>query len=332
LLFFTGFRSYGQEGGARVYGAGGGEFVLAAGGQRTVYRAGDLGPEGLSLHTGDIIQTGPEAFVEILLNPGGRVLRAAENTSFSYTVTGEARVSLGLSYGRLRLADGKGGFGGEEIFIRSGTAEAVFRGGDIGVDYIARTARDQVPAEPVLRVYACSGSADLLPLVRGSPADRPESTVPRFQVNAREELAVEIAAPLSYIERKPLSGDIIAYWDRHGSAAFSLLAPEEPAPPPEAVSGGPPAPAGETWTMPPGDNPYIKSNSVKNGFLVAGLSLSLVGAVLEGVAQWDWWYTGNADDRNLYRYTGYGFFGLGILCFGAALFINPKLPVSNAAE
>ncbi|MDR0624219.1 MAG: FecR domain-containing protein [Treponema sp.] len=334
MLFFTGFRSYAQEGGgAWVYTAEGGGFVLIAGGQHTAYRAEDLRSGGFSLHTGDIIQTGPGTFVEILLNPGGRVLKVSENTSFSYNIiTGEARISLGLSYGRMRLADGKSGSGGPEIFIRSETAEAVFRGGDIGVDYIMRMERDHALGGLALRVYAFSGSADIFPLIRGSPADHPEHTVPRFQVNAPEEIAIEITASLASIERKPLGGDIIAYWDRHTSAAFSLLSPEEPVSPPETASPGKnPETAGQNWTISPQDNPYIRSNAVKNGFLTAGLSLSFIGAILEGVAQWDS-NTGHRDNRNLSRYTGYGFLGLGALCFAAALFINPKLPVSDAAE
>ncbi|MDR2259100.1 MAG: hypothetical protein LBE14_08145 [Treponema sp.] len=320
------FRLYAQEGGgARVYMAEGGEFVLIAGGQRTAYRADSLVSGGFSLHTGDIIQTGPETFVEILLSPGGRVLKVAENTSFSYTITGEAQVSLGLSYGRLRIAEGETGFGGQEVFIRSESAEVAFRGGDMGVDYIAWIARGNAPAKPLLRVYVFSGSADVFPLVRGSPADQPETTVPRFQVNALEEFTIELTAPLSYVERKPLGGDIAVYWNRHASAAFPLLSPEQPVPPSEAVSAGEtPAPA-QTWGVSPGDNPFIRSNTVKNGFLIAGLSLFLTGAVLEGLA-------GNMDNQDLYRYTGYGVLGLGALCFGAALFINPELPVSNAAE
>jgi hypothetical protein len=332
LLLFMGFRLYGQEGGAQVYVAEGSEFALIAGGQRTVYRADNLGPGGFTLHAGDIIQTGPESFVEILLNPGGRVLTAAENTSFSYNITDGARVSLGLSYGRLRLRDGKGGSGGQDVFIRSGTAEAVFHGGDIGVDYIVQTARGQSPGEPVLRAYAFSGSVDVIPLVRGSPADHMAAAVPRFQVNAPEELTIEIAAPLSYVERKPLGGDIIAYWGRYRPAVFPFLSPEEPVPPSEAVSTAEtPVPAGQTWTLPPGGNPYIRSNTAKNTLLIAGLSMSFIGAILEGIAQPDW-NIGTTDSRNLNRYTGYGFFGLGALCFGVALFINPKLPVSNAAD
>jgi hypothetical protein len=335
LLFFIGFRSYAQEGGgARVYAAEGGEFVLTAGGQRTVYGAESLGPGGFSLHNGDVIQTGPESFVEILLNSGERVLKIAENTFFSYNVTGEGAVSLGLSYGRLRLADGKSGIGGTEVFIRSGTAEAVFRGGDIGVDYIVRTARERTSPEPVLRVYVFSGSAGLIPLVWNSPADHREITVPRFQVNALEEVSVEITASLSYIERKPLNRDIIVYWDRHTSAAFSPLSPEDPAPSSEALSAGETQvqpPAGQTWAMSPEYNPFIKSAAAKNSLLIAGLSLSFIGAGLEGAAQSSW-NTGNTNNQNLNRYTGYGFLGLGALCFVAALFVHPVLPVPNAAE
>jgi hypothetical protein len=330
LLFFAGFRSYAQEGGgARVYAAEGGEFVLTAGGQRTVYGADSPGSGGFSLHNGDLIQTGPGSFVEILLSPGGSVLKVAENTSFSYTAAEESGVSLGLSYGRLRLSDGRSGSGGQEVFIRSGTAEVVFRSGDMGVDFIIQTAREYAPGEPVLRAYVFSGSAAIIPLIQSPPANRVESFVPRFQINGPEEVSFGMTASLAYMERKPLSGDIIAYWDRHGSAAFPLLTPEEPAL--DTVSPGErPVPAAQTWNT-PDRNPFIKSNAAKNSFLIAGLSLSFIGAALEETAQ-SYWNAGNTNNRDLNRYTGYGFLGLGALCFGAALFFNPHLPVLNAAE
>jgi hypothetical protein len=124
----------------------------------------------------------------------------------------------------------------------------------------------------------------------------------------------------------------MAYWDRHSSAAFSPLFPEERVPFSEALSAGEsPAPAAQNRTIPSDYNPFIKSVAAKNSLLIAGLSLSLIGMSLEGVGQ-SRWNTGNTDNRNLNRYTGYGFLGLGALCFGAALFIRPALPVSNAAE
>jgi hypothetical protein len=343
-LWFTGllfvslvFQSYAQEGGdARIYHAEGGEFILAAGGQRTVYQPASLGEGGFSLHNGDIIQTGPESFVEIRLSPGGKVIRIAENTFLSYNRTNGEGISLGLSYGRLRLSDGKGGFGGGEVFIRSGTAEVVFQNGDIGVDYTVQPAGENPRQSPVLRVYVFSGAAALIPLIREPLRDytgtAPE--VARFQINEAEEAAVENSPSLSYVERKPLNKDITAYWDGHPSAAFPLFSQAEPLPPSEifSVPESPvQAPAGGNWTITPGYNPFIRSNAAKNSCVIAGFSVSLIGAVLQGLAQSDW-NSNNAANRDMNRYAGYGFLGAGALFFSAALFINPKLPGSDASK
>jgi hypothetical protein len=339
LLAALTFQSPAQDWGeAQVYFAEGGDFVLTAGGQRISYRPDSIGEGGFSLHNGDIVQTGPGSFVEIRLTPGGKVIRIAENTFISYNKTEGEGVSLGLSYGRLRLSDGKNSLGGGEIFVRSGTAEVAFHNGDISVDYTVQPAGETRRQAPVLRVYVFSGTADLIPLIRGSLGDYTGITpeIPRFKVNEREELAIEISSSLSYVERKPLNKDIAAYWDRYTSAAFSPLAPapEEPAAPSEAAAlPETPAqvPAGRDRIISPDYNPFVKANAAKNGFIVAGFSLSLIGASLQGLAYSDW-NSGNQDNRNLNAYTGYGFLGLGILCFGAALITNPQLPVSDASK
>jgi hypothetical protein len=339
-LFLFGFRIFQSHaqvwGEAQVYFAEGGEFVLAAGGQRTVYRPDSLGEGGFSLHNGDIIQTGSGSFVDIRLTPSGKVIRVAENTVLSYNRTEGEGVSLGLSYGRLRLSDGWGGSGGRDILIQPGAAEVIFRNGDIGVDYTIQTGKDNSSREPVLRVYVFSGAADLLPRVRNSVTDPMgnASAVPRFQVNEGEVVSLESTAALSYVERKSLNTDIISYWDRHTSAAFPLLAQAEPDLPPQTVS--PPEtqvqdPAGRTRNMAPDYQSLMKTNAAKNGFIVGGFSLSLIGAGLQAVA-YSHWNTDNPYNRNLNIYTGYGFLGLGVLSFGAALLANPQWPVSDAAE
>jgi hypothetical protein len=331
------FRSYAQDReDARIYFAEGGEFILSAGEQRTSYGPGSLGDGGFILHTGDIIQTGPGSFVEIHLGLGGKVIRIAENTFLSYNRTSDEGVSLELSYGRLRLSDDKNGSPGAGVFIQSGTAEVVFHTGDISVDYTIRPLGENSRQAPVLRVSVFSGAAEFIPLIRASRVDYPGIVpeIPRFHIAGPEEAAVEIAPSLSYVERKPLSKEIIAYWDHYASAVFL-----PPSPALEELSLGAASlsetraqiPDGQNGNMFSDYNLFIKKNTVKNSFIVAGLSLSLVGAVLETLAYSEW-NLGDQRNRDISAYTGHGFLGLGILSFGAALFINPKLPVSDAPK
>jgi hypothetical protein len=318
-----------------VYFAEGGDFVLAAGGQRTVYRPDSIGEGGFSLHEGDILQTGPGSFVEIRLMPRDMVIKAAENTSLAYHVGGNG-VSLDLDYGRIRLSQGEGGEGrGEPVVVRAGTAEFIFRRGDMGLDYMVVEGALVAQRDPVLRAYVFSGAADLIPLATISPEAGASAGAVVFPISPMEMVALEIKSPLSYVERRPLDSGIINYWNRHKPAGFSPVA-DSPAAAHAANAPAVEAPAAkdvpprQVLFIPPDYQPFFRTNKIKNGFIVGGTVLFLLGAGMESFA----WFMNfdRPETKGILMNTGYGFFGLGLLSLGAALFINPRLPVSDGAE
>jgi hypothetical protein len=330
LFFFLLFPSSAQEGEeARMYHAGGSDFVLAVGGHRTVYRPDSLENGGFSLHDGDILQTGRGGFVEIRLIRRGVVIRMAESTSLSYHA-GENGVSLGLSYGRILLAESDGELPGGPVSVRPGTAEVVFRGGTVGIDYTIQPGTANSPREPALRVYALSGSADLIPRAGNSSPDRRPAGGAVFPLHGIEMVSLETMDSFSYVERKSPDQEIIHYWDRQRPAEMPPLSLESPSVGAPAVDGSPSSRSGRGPFIPPDYEPFFRTNTIKNVLLAAGISLSLIGAGLQGFARY-----GNLDNPALHdtlTYTGYGVFGMGVLTLGTALFINPKLPVPDGAD
>ncbi|MDR1100547.1 MAG: hypothetical protein LBL28_08715 [Treponema sp.] len=330
LLVFLAFPSFAQEGReARIYFAEGGDFVLAAGGHRTVYQPDSIGVEGFLLHEGDILQTSPGCFVEIRLISPDIILKAAENTSFSYETDTDG-VSLGLSYGRIMLSTGGNGASKEPVRIRPGTSEVVFQQGDIGIDYTIPAGTEIFRKEPLLRVYAFSGFADLIPHIKTPAADGNETGErgPVFPVHEQEIVSLEIQNVLSYVERKPLDQELINYWNRHKPAEALSLPPDLPD---SSLADNEAAPGSRRIvSLPPDYGPFFKTNTTKNGFIFAGAALSLLGIGMESFA----WYKkfDNRDINGILMNTGYGFFGLGLLSLGAAFFISPKIPVSDGAE
>jgi hypothetical protein len=321
---------------ARIYSAGDGDFALANGGLRTIHQSKSLDHEGFPLHDGDILQTGPGTFVEIRLMPRNVIIRAAENTTISYHDHGAA-LSLGLDYGRILLAEGGDGASGEPVHVRAGTVELVFQTGVAGLDYIVLEAEGIPQRSPALRGYVFSGAATLIPPAGILPGE------PALPVNPMEMAILEPDNSLSNIEQKPLSQDIISYWDRHKPPGISLLAGEpipvdpaqaaltaQTADPAAVPADGDARQNGRPLLIPFEYKPFFKINKIKNGFIVGGATLFLLGAGMETLA----WYmnSGNRGTNDMLMYTGYGFFGLGFLSLGAGLSFNPRLPEFNGAK
>ncbi|MDR1319274.1 MAG: FecR family protein [Treponema sp.] len=355
FLFLLGGLCFAQE--IQVFHAEGGDFAYTSGGRRVMYQPERLGREILSLNREDIIQTGPGSFVEIRINPGGTRIKVAENTSLVCGGGGSESGSLVFSilYGRVRLSTagywpaGEGG----AVFIRSGTAEVVFRSGDAGIDFVVSPEETHFSrGEPVFRVYLFSGTTELIPSVR--PED--PAAAPRFLLRQPESLAVETMNPLSYLERKPLEQTIVDYWNRHnfsdGGPLLSIGVPELSAPPPpvsrydsadrEASPAVPPPPAD---AAPAEDGPdektviryrnpdygFFGASKVKNSFILTGGILTLGGIVMQTISSY---HSGGLDDRTAEILRNYGYFplSLGFFFLGGGLLINPKPPESDAAK
>ncbi|MDR2134070.1 MAG: hypothetical protein LBP27_03095 [Treponema sp.] len=195
LLFLTGI-CFGQE--VQVFYAEGGDFTHTSGGLRVAYQSEKDGRKILTLGRDDIIQAGPDSFVELRINPGRIRIRIAENTSLAFNGAGSGSLSFSILYGRVRLSTlgyWSAGEGAGSVSIRSGTAEAVFTGGDAGIDFIVNEDPYLARGEPVFRVYSFSGTVGL------TPSARPETltAAPEFQVRQFESLSIETRNPLFYI-------------------------------------------------------------------------------------------------------------------------------------
>jgi hypothetical protein len=319
ILLTAVFPVYAQEDQeAWVYFAEGGDFVLADRGRRTVYHPETLGSEGFTLNNGDIIQTGPETSVEIRLMPRNVIVKTAENTTLIYRA-GSNGAALELEYGRVRLLE-REGVSGEPLTIQAGASEFVFRAGDTGLDYMVLAAESAARREPLLRAYVFSGAADLILRAQSAPA---EETV--FSVRALEMAILDLNRSLSYIERRPLDQDIIDYWELHKPSEVPSPQPE-----PSAVLAEEEAPKEYAPSILPDYQAVFTNNKIKNGFVIGGMTLFALGAGMESLA---WFMNFDSSNTNdVLMYTGYGFFGLGILSLGTALFFNPPLPVSDGSD
>jgi hypothetical protein len=353
FLIFLGGACFAQE--IQVFHAEGGDFAYTSGGRRVMYQSERLGREFLSLNREDIIQTGPDSFVEIRINPGGTRIKIAENTSLVCKGPGAESGSLVFSilYGRIRLSTvgywpaGEGG----AVFIQSGTAEVVFRSGDTGVDFIVNPAESYLSrGEPVLKVYLFSGTAELIPSMR---PDGP-AAVPRIRLHQPESLSIEVVNPLSYIERKPLEQAIVDYWNRYNfsdggpllsikmselsvpasSAGASSAVPRLPETPaaesPAAESPAEPEVVERTVIQyrSPDYSSFNRALKVKNSFILTGGILMLGGIVLQSIGAY------HPVDRtaDILRNYGYAPLGLGLFFLGGAFLTNPKLPESDASK
>ncbi len=344
LFIGLAFSAFAQE--AQISFTEGGEFALTSGGRRQVYQGGRLTASGLSMRREDILQTGQSSFVELRLEPGGTRIKIAENTSLISDGAGpeSGSVSFTLLYGRVRLSTAGSLGEGNIVYIKAGQAQAVFRRGDTGVDFIVNTAESSLTrGEPALKIYCFSGRPELIPPL--SPGIAAAGSTPKFAVNEYESLSIETMNPLSYIERRPVDNDIIRYWNRHNfSGGMPLLSAQpassayEPAP---AIPAAPETSALEQQTVPrviekiqfvPADNSRNKKMSrAKNIILITGIALSITGIALQGSAIYSPAEMDGQLRNNLINY-GYLPLGMGLLLGSAALAINPLYTDTNAGN
>jgi hypothetical protein len=318
---------------AQVFYAEGGEFAYSSGGQRFIYQGNTLDAAGISLNREDILQTGPGSFVEIRLIPEGTRIKLAENTSLVCNGPGTegGSMSFSLLYGRIRLSTRGSWPAGESgaVFIQSGNAETIFRRGDAGIDFLVNISGTSLTrGEPILRVYGFSGIAEVVPVLNGTPSG--QWSAARFQVPEKEVLSIEILNSFSYLERKPFEEDIARYWNRHdfsgGSSSIALREPSQPEPQaaPQIIE--------RTLIeyVKPDYRPFKRVNRVKNAFIITGTVFVLGGAAMHGMS----FYYNDLDDRvrDMLKHYGYGPLSLGVFFLTSSLFINPKIPETDAAE
>jgi len=129
---------------ARVSYAEGESFLLVRDNRSTRWNADDPQTFGMTLRSGDVIQTSAATFLEIAIDSISAKIRIAENTSFRLEgdLTGK-QASGELLYGRVRAKVAKL-TGNASFRLSSPSLVAGVRGTDFGCDAIVATTSDKV--------------------------------------------------------------------------------------------------------------------------------------------------------------------------------------------
>lgn len=158
-LAVSGIAADGQQRAGSVVFAQGGGFELIRDGQKRSYDPDVDYLEGLELRAGDYINTAKGCFLELLLEPGDRIVRVSELSSFSV----EGSDGIDLRYGRVRARVEKLAFG-SSFRIIGRSASAGVRGTDFGYDLLVRSLEEGERIES--RVYCFEGEIELLATAR----------------------------------------------------------------------------------------------------------------------------------------------------------------------
>jgi hypothetical protein len=301
-----------------------GEITIVQRGIRTIYRAGIEKPRGILLLSQDMIQTG-RGTAEIQLITGApspektyTIIKMSENTSIQIDRPENKEISLELLYGRARVVTGTAE---PDIVFRTGASVTTLQNCDTTLDYIIRPGITQ----PVLSLHCFYGQGEIIP--RSTPGM--ETT--KFFLKANETFSLEYRIPYSYMERRSLDSQILAYWQ---SNPFT---PGAPLPIPKvelSVQEKPQNLAGTPTSEPTGandvaqsDNSLQTSNSTKvkqskkiNAIgLITGLLLASGGAALQAYS-----YHGDPDPalKKPLLYSSFAPIGLGSI-FILGSIINP---------
>jgi hypothetical protein len=192
------------------------------------------------------------------------------------------------------------------------------REGDMGLDF-------EIPpgsSRHVFRVHGFSGSGELIPLVQEGFAD-----ITRLPVGSGESLILEFHTPFSYVERRPLTEDLVQFWNARafstgdsaalpvpkGSAALSM---------PELESSPAIGPLDQTLLSPPRNQVKRKNPGIATGLLLVAAGTAMNGLGVFGTDLFD------KKTRDILIYSGYAPMGLGSLILLITLCYNPK----NAPE
>jgi hypothetical protein len=186
-----------------VNSAGSDSFVVASNGRQQTYQTGTIPANGLALQNSDMIQTGPNNYVEVQLGPSGATVKLAENTSVIFNDLGSTSHSamLSLLYGRMRIVNsGNNG----TVTIQIGNAAVEFVWGDMALDFavIPGSANTQ----PQLQVSTLSGSIQLAGTMAGAT---------KIMCYEHETVTFDVTSRLAIINRQSLNQEIVAYWSRN---------------------------------------------------------------------------------------------------------------------
>jgi hypothetical protein len=249
------------------------------------------------------------------------IIKMAENTSILFDQPGNNKeTTLELLYGRARVVTGTSE---PAIVFRAGNSLTTLQNCDTVLDYIARPGLTQ----PVLSLHCFYGQGEIIPRFA------PGTETAKFPIRANETCSIEYRVPYSYVERKSLDTQILAYYNSYP------FTPGAPLPVPEAVaaqlaspsSTAPGGPSGTAEIAEAGANkpteetgttsPSVKPNRHKINVpgLITGFLIASGGAALQIYSKYG---DPNPKFEKPLFYGGFGPEVLGTLLIVGAL-INP---------
>ncbi|MDR1231387.1 MAG: FecR domain-containing protein [Spirochaetaceae bacterium] len=187
-----------------VSSAGSDSFVIASNGRQQTYQTGTIPVNGLELQNSDMIQTGPNNYVEIQLDPSGAIVKLAENTSVIFNDLGSTNRSamLSLLYGRMRIVNSSNG---GAVTIQIGNASVEFARGDLALEFAVIPGA--ASTQPQLQVSTLSGT---IQVSSGTMANAAKITC-----YEHETVTFEVTSRLTMLSRQSLNQETVAYWSRN---------------------------------------------------------------------------------------------------------------------
>jgi hypothetical protein len=181
-------------------------FVIANNGHQQTYQTGTIPASGLALQNSDMIQTGPNNYVEVQLDPSGAIVKLAENTSVIFNDLGSSKrgAVISILYGRMRIVNSSSN---GTISIQAGTAAVEFSRGDLALDFAVIPGSSN--KQPQFQVSTLSGTAQVV----SSAASPGAAKTPLYE---HETVTFDVTTRLAVINRQPLNQEIAAYWSRNG--------------------------------------------------------------------------------------------------------------------
>jgi hypothetical protein len=187
-----------------VSSAGSDSFIIANSGRQQTYQTGAIPANGLELQNSDMIQTGPNNYVEIQLDPSSAIVKLAENTSVIFNDLGSTNraAMLSLLYGRLRIVNSSNN---GMVTIQIGNAAVEFSRGDLALEFAVIPG--STVTQPQLQVSTLSGA---IQVSSGMAAG-----ATKIICNEYETVTFDVTSRLAVLKRQSLSQETVAYWSRN---------------------------------------------------------------------------------------------------------------------
>jgi len=297
-----------------------GSITLNRSGVRSIYQGGSKELGEILLGPGDMVQTSTgKAELQLISGSslGGEthtVIKLSENASLLIENGGDFTVEL--LYGRMRVVTGTAE---PSIVIRSGSSLATLKESDTAIDFVAMPSI----AYPMLSVHCFSGQGELIPRLT------PGAEAAKLPISAGESIVMEYQTPFSYMERKTLDEQVVAYWDINpfsGGAPLPMPLAAMARTPEPALAEEPATPEEPQPVSVPQPARVSKGSKISPIFAITGMLLAAAGAAVQTYS-----LVGNPSPalKDPLFYGSYAPMGVGVLFIIGSAVLNPKKTVSD---